>query len=343
MAYDLNLSLVDSLAWGGHIRTANVRAAFTAVRRHHLLPDTSLADVYGDRAITLKTAEAGGPLPEGRILSSATMPSLLARILEQAAIQPGMRVLQVGTGPGYLAALLAHIVGPAGRVVSVEIDPALSAAAAARLARFGYRPVECVVADGLHGHRPSAPYDRIIATASSIEVPASWLDQLSDDGVVVLPLSLAQHAGTYPMLWFRKDDLGLRGGVVDGLPRVGFLPLYGPGVAHPVVYEQSISELEASGQPQLMREATNPAQYGALWLTLLLEVGAAVAADWDHRTGWDTPGMVGRAIRAWRQLGEPSVADYIFRIRSRDNPLEVHRWSYAKGDQVLLVSIEQRT
>jgi protein-L-isoaspartate(D-aspartate) O-methyltransferase len=342
LAHDLNRSLVDSLVSHGHIRADGVRAAFYAVQRHHLLPDSNIADVYADRAITLKTAEAGGPLPEGRIISSASMPSLLARVLEQMAVRPGMRVLQVGTGPGYLAALLANMVGQSGGVVSVEIDASLSAAAATNLHRHGYGPAECVVGDGFYGHPPGAPYDRIVATASCFEVPGPWLEQLSDDGTMTLPLSLSQHAGTYPMIWLQKDGFGLRGGVVQGLPRVGFLPLYGPGGVRPVIYEQEISNLEASIQQRLMRDTRDMAQYGALVLTMLLEVAAVVPTAWDSRVRWDAPGIAGRAIAAWRDLGEPDLADYVFRIRNRDARPEAHRWRYDKGDDVLLVSIELR-
>jgi protein-L-isoaspartate(D-aspartate) O-methyltransferase len=342
LAFDLHHSLVAALVAHGQVRTDNVRTAFAAVQRHHLLPDTNLADVYADRAITLKTADAGGPLPEGRVLSSATVPSLLARILEQMELRPDMRVLQVGTGPGYLAALLAHMAGPSGNVVSVEIDPGLSAAAAANLSRYGYGPVECVAGDGFDGHPTGAPYDRIVATASCFEVPRSWIAQLSNDGAVILPLALAQRAGTYAMLWFQKDGLGLRGGVVQGLPRVGFLPLYGPGVARPVIYEHEISDVEASIQPHLMREARNPAQHAALWLTVLLEMAAAVPPAWDNRAGWDASGIAGRAIGVWRHSGEPGIADYVFRIRDRNTVLEAHRWRYEKGDDVLIASVEER-
>ena len=124
------------------------------------------------------------------------------------------------------------------------------------------------------------------------------------------------------MLWFKKDGPGLSGGVVDGLPRVGFLPFYGPGVARPVIYEQSISELEASLQPQLVREATTAGQYGALWVTLLLEVATDVASDWDNRAAWDSSALLGRTVTVWRQLGKPAVADYIFRIQSSDSPIQ---------------------
>ena len=331
LAHDLNRSLVAAMVARGHIRTDNVRAAFTAIQRHHLLPDANIADVYADRAITLKTAQAGGPLPEGRILSSATMPSLLARILEQMKLKPGMRVLQVGTGPGYLAALIAHVVGPSGHVVSMEIDPGLSATASANLTRYRYGPVHCVVGDALHGHPSDAPYDRIVATASCSETPRPWLLQLSDDGIVILPMALTQRTSTYPMLWFQKDRVGLRGGVVQGLPRVGFLPLYGPGVAHPVIYEQEIANVEASIQPHLTRAAQDPEQYGALWIAALLEVAASVPADWDNRSRWDASSIADRAIGVWRESGEPSTAGYVFRIRDRSTALEAHRWEYRAG------------
>jgi len=107
--------------------------------------------------------------------SSASMPSVVAGMLRDLDIADGMRVLEIGTGTGWNAGLLAWRLG-GGRVFSVEVDAQVAAAARSALDRIGLRPtVEC--ADGTRGYPPGAPYDRVIATAGVRSVPAAWIEQ----------------------------------------------------------------------------------------------------------------------------------------------------------------------
>jgi len=298
-----------------------------------------MADAYADRAVTLKTAIAGDPLPPGRILSSATMPSLLAAVLEEVLPLPAMRVLQIGTGPGYLAALLAELVGDSGHVVTVEIDAALSEAARTNLRDSGYKHVHCVSGDGYLGYAPEGPYDRILATASCAEVPASWTDQLKADGILVLPLSLSQRASYYPMLAFKKDGSRLRGTVVPGLGRVGFLPLYGPNVVRPVLYERATSELELAMDPHLLAASHSRSQLDGLRLVAVLEIAKRAAADWDTHRSWDPGAIAWESIAAWQEERRPTTAAFEFSLMSKgDKPIH-HRWHYPKDDYDLLVSV----
>jgi protein-L-isoaspartate(D-aspartate) O-methyltransferase len=115
--------------------------------------------------------------------SSSTMPSLMARMLSQLEISGGERVLEIGTGTGYNAALLAYRVGD-GRVVSVDIDPALVDTARRRLGSVGYSPT-LVAGDGAAGVASAAPYDRIIATCAVPSIPPEWIRQLASDGIIV--------------------------------------------------------------------------------------------------------------------------------------------------------------
>ena len=164
-----------------------VAEAFLAVPRERFLPEVverqGLGAVYVDDAIVTRRDERGMPL------SSSSQPSIMAAMLEALAVEPGHRILEVGTGTGYNAALLATLVGATGRVTSVELDPELAARAAGAL-RQGEAQVEVVVGDGRHGWPPGAPYDRVIVTASGPDVPRAWFDQLTEGGLVVAPLWL---------------------------------------------------------------------------------------------------------------------------------------------------------
>lgn len=179
----LNAALVDKLVRGGLIRSPRVEAAFRAVERHHFLPGVALEEVYRDRAIP--TRRLGG-----RVVSSSSQPAIMAIMLEQLAVEPGMRVLEVGAGTGYNAALMASLVGPEGRVTTVDVDPEVVAAARQHLAAAGVDAVRVVLGDGRLGHPEGAPYDRVILTVSAAEVEPAWRAQLAPGGRLVMPLLL---------------------------------------------------------------------------------------------------------------------------------------------------------
>ena len=126
-----------------------------------------------------------GQRPGTVATSSASQPSLVASMLDDLQAEPGMRVMEQGTGTGWNAALLAHRLGDA-NVVTLEIDPQVSAQARTALARAGYRP-QAVCGDGALGHPPGAPYDRITATYGLREIPYAWIEQTRPGGIVLAP------------------------------------------------------------------------------------------------------------------------------------------------------------
>ncbi|MER8100867.1 methyltransferase domain-containing protein [Kitasatospora sp. NPDC094016] len=117
--------------------------------------------------------------------SSASQPSLVASMLDDLRVEPGMRVLEQGTGTGWNAALLSHRLGDA-NVTTVEIDPQVSAQARAALHSADYRPT-VVCADGALGHPPGAPYDRITATYGLRQIPQAWIEQTRPGGLILAP------------------------------------------------------------------------------------------------------------------------------------------------------------
>src|SRR5262249_39931318 len=143
----------------------------------------------------------------GRVVSSSSQPAIMAVMLEQLGVAPGHRVLEVGAGTGYNAALLDEIVGPGGEVTTVDIDDDVAEGARAHLAGAGRPRVRVVCADGAYGHPPRAPYDRIIVTVGAWEVAPAWARQLAADGRLVVPLSVR---GTQLSVAFTPDAAGLR-------------------------------------------------------------------------------------------------------------------------------------
>jgi protein-L-isoaspartate(D-aspartate) O-methyltransferase len=163
---------------------ADVSEAFLAVPRHVFLPRESAALAYEDAAVVVKSDADGLPV------SASTQPAIMAVMLEQLGLAAGHRVLEVGTGTGYNAALITKIVGPSGAVATIDVEPDLVDQARASLAAAGFGEVYVVCGDGGHGVPDYAPYDRIIVTAGVWDLAPQWLEQLADGGRIAAPVSI---------------------------------------------------------------------------------------------------------------------------------------------------------
>ncbi len=150
-----------------------VLRAMDEVPRERFVEAAFADSAYADQAL---------PIACGQTISQ---PYVVAYMTEQLALRPHHRVLEVGTGSGYQAAVLSRL---AREVVSIERYRTLADQARERLRALGYDNVEVVVGDGFAGVPGEAPYDRIIVTAAAEEVPQALVDQLADDGIMVLPL-----------------------------------------------------------------------------------------------------------------------------------------------------------
>ncbi len=153
-----------------------------AVPRHEFVPNAPLADAYDDMSVITKTA------PDGTALSCASTPTIVGMMLDQLDVQPGQRILEVGAGTGYNAALLAHLTGPTGHVTTVDIDPEVTADARRNLDATGNDRVHVATRDGALGDADHAPYDRIIVTVGAWDIPHAWWTQLRTGGRLVAPL-----------------------------------------------------------------------------------------------------------------------------------------------------------
>ena len=209
--------LVEGLQAAGRITSERVAAAFNAVPRHKFVPaDTSVQDAYADDVVITQRG------PDGKTSSSISAPWLQAYMLEQAALRPGSRVLEIGSG-GYNAALIAEVVGPAGTVVSIDISDEVVANARTGLARAGYPQVQVVHGDGELGHAAGGPYDAVIVTVNTSDIPPAWTEQLAPGGLLVAPVRM--RANTRCLTLQRHDDHL----VAIAALQCGFVPMQGEG------------------------------------------------------------------------------------------------------------------
>ncbi len=191
----LREALVAQLERTGVIRTAAVGSAMRGVKRHRFVPATPLEEAYADKALGLKVAR-------GVTISSISQPSTIASMLELLAVRAGDRVLEIGTGSGYNAALLARLAGHA-RVVSVELERDLIAAARERLDAEGFARVRLLHASELSSLQE--PFDRIVVTARADDIDAEWWRLLAPAGRLVVPLDIG-YGGERAVGFERQDD-----------------------------------------------------------------------------------------------------------------------------------------
>lgn len=215
-ARDLRANLADRLR-RDTVQTPEVEAAIRDVPRHLFLPGMSLEQAYADDPVYTKH-------DGGVSISAASQPRIVAMMLEQLHLEPGHRVLEVGAGTGYNAALMAAIVGASGHITAVDIDEDLVEGARAHLTAGGVTNVDVVLGDGAFGYLDGALYDRVIATVGAVETPTAWLDQLAPAGRLVVPLRLA-GAASRSIIFERDQD----GWISRGSEMCTFMPLRGVG------------------------------------------------------------------------------------------------------------------
>lgn len=228
---ELRVRLVEQLVADGNLRSDSWRRAFESVPRHVFVPafyrqarqpgqferissenpatySDWINSVYDDDVLFTQIDSTGAAT------SSSTTPGLMALMLEALDLKDGMKVLEIGTGTGYNAALLCHRLGSE-HITSVDIDRELIDISRERLSSLGYSP-RLEVGDGIKGYEPNAPYDRIISTVAVPSIPASWVAQ-------------ARHGGRILANLYRELGAGALASVtVDNGAAVGrFLPEYG--------------------------------------------------------------------------------------------------------------------
>jgi protein-L-isoaspartate(D-aspartate) O-methyltransferase len=155
------------------VRDPRVLEAMRKVPRHEFMPEAMRSQAYGDHAM---------PIGDGQTISQ---PYIVALMTELLALKGSERVLEIGTGSGYQAAVLAELCG---KVYTVERVKPLADKARATLDRLGYSSIAMKVFDGTYGWKEMAPFDAIIVTAAAPDVPAALVEQLKDGGRLVIPV-----------------------------------------------------------------------------------------------------------------------------------------------------------
>jgi protein-L-isoaspartate(D-aspartate) O-methyltransferase len=318
----LRQALVDKLVRDGHIRSGPVEAAFRAVPRELFVPGVPLEEAYrSSEAIVTKRIDGVG-------VSSASAPDVVAIMLEQLDLRPGQRVLEIGAGTGYNAALIAAIVGERGHVVTIDIDEDLVAGAREHLAAAGYGWVEVARGDGARGYPQAAPFDRIMLTVAASDIAPSWREQLRPGGRLVLPLSLR---GPQRSVAFQAVDgylesvsvhccsfiplrgelapatarlpVGPEGGIVLGVHDSGWLASWGePGSLEAAVYEV------LSGPSEELPTGVSASGFEVgdglgLWLALREERVCTVWADTSEQSVRLVPPLLGQPGRWHASIG----------------------------------------
>jgi protein-L-isoaspartate(D-aspartate) O-methyltransferase len=189
------------------IGDAAVLRAMDEVPREYFVEGQFLDAAYADRAL---------PIACGQTISQ---PYVVAYMTEQLGVRPEHRVLEVGTGSGYQAAVLSRL---ARETITIERFRTLANAARTRLETLGYRNVEVRLGDGLAGAPEQAPFDRIVVTAATATVPEALVDQLAEGGVMVLPLG--PHGGPQNLVKLTKSEDGLSQEVLIAVRFVPLLP-----------------------------------------------------------------------------------------------------------------------
>ena len=185
------------------ISDSKILQAFLRVERHLFVPESWRQQAYHD-----------SPLPIGQ-QQTISQPYVIALMLSQLDLKPDHKVLEVGAGSGYVAALLATICKD---VFTIEHVPDLADAAARRLSKLGYQQVQVKCGDGCLGWPEEAPFDRIIASAAAKDIPRELIKQLKIGGKLILPFGEAEQK----LLLLHKTDTGIK---EQDLGKVAFVPL----------------------------------------------------------------------------------------------------------------------
>ncbi|MBT9160841.1 MAG: Protein-L-isoaspartate O-methyltransferase [Dehalococcoidia bacterium] len=355
---------VKQLRGMGAIKTKQVEGAFSRAARHKLLEWLYLKDDEGEFEYAgFRLAKRGfdphKPDPEllkiiysDRSLltslnppSSTSQPSLVASMLELLELERGMNVLEIGAGTGYNAALMQEIVGRTGHITTIDIQDDVVERTRRLLKASGYGGIEMIAADGGEGFPENAPYNRIIATVGCPDISFRWVEQLADDGFMLIPL---QHGGEGfdPLVHIWKEGERFLGGFV-GLS--GFMSIQGELAIEQRPSWEELARLR-SGEPRAvyphfgifreMVESGKSKWHGRFvsFLLFLAIIGDKKPFDfappsfWDEEKGVAVAREDGVALygdesllddlkslsEQWEGLGRPGFSDWRLQFLPRD-------------------------
>ena len=189
-----------------------VAEAMRKVPREYFVPEIYKGYAYSDAPL---------PIGGGQTISA---PGIVGLMTKESKAEKGMKILEIGSGSGYQAAILAEIIGETGRIYTVERIPELIDLARKNIEKLGYKNVEFIYGDGTQGHSEKAPYDRIIVTAGAPETPRPLIEQLKPGGRMIIPVGPMFYQN---LLLIEKDEKE-KGKIKEtNLLPVMFVPLVG--------------------------------------------------------------------------------------------------------------------
>ena len=208
MSISENSKMVDMLAEQGCVATQRVIDALKKVDREDFAPVEQKPPAYEDTPL---------PIGNGQTISA---PSMVAIMSEKLDAQPGMKILEIGAGSGYQAAILAEIIGSKGKLFTVERIKEVADNAKKVLGK--YKNIKLIVGDGTLGLKKEAPFDRIIVTAASPKIPEPLIEQLKENGILEIPVG--DHLYGQELILAKKKKGKVEQEFVTG---VVFVPLIG--------------------------------------------------------------------------------------------------------------------
>lgn len=270
---ELRQALVDCLKDNGSLYSPKVTEALLKVPRHCFV-EASPEEAYEDKAISLKKQN-------DEVVSTISQPSIVAHMLEELQLEAGNKVLEVGAGSGYNAALISYLVGPEGQVITMEYDKDMAERAKANLK--DYPNVEVICGDGRYGYEDRAPFTRIVATVTAIDVYLEWQRQLADGGLMLLPLE-------YVPGFTRLLKLQRKGNELQGRFNwaVNFVPMAGESLGKDPDLDELARLLRTTPLSQQQQDSL---------------IFFCLCSGYKPRT----------ALNQWVKLGSPKPDDFILR------------------------------
>jgi protein-L-isoaspartate(D-aspartate) O-methyltransferase len=303
------------------------------------------------------------------MLSSNSEPGFILRALEQLDLQPGQRVLEIGSGGGWLAAVMAQVVGPQGKITGVEVIAELVAQSRRDLAALGIANVEIVAGDGALGHAAGAPYDRMIVTAGCNDLPLAFYDELRDGGLLIVPVR--HRGGGEDLLVLRKRGerfvlvratlayfvpfTGSKALVAAVRPHLHDLPLWQalrtePCRERPIWFGGPATSFELlTGHFRAFLGRIDPdfvAVQDELAFGLVDEAARSLALFRPYRlTGYGAPHAFDRAMaiyRLWCERGMPGAGAFNLTVLRADDPgPRPAGFPVSRGDSVFVWSLPE--
>jgi len=331
-----------------------------------------LPALYADRPLVL----AG---EDGDVLSTISQPSFVLRLLDMLRLEPGQSVFELGAGSGWNAALMGRLVGPLGRVVSLEIIPEVARSAAEMVRQAGLTNVDVVAADGGDGWPAGAPYDRAIFTAGAYDLPRAFHDQLKEGGLLIAVIKL--EGGGDSLFLLRKtgdhfesaDSLACAFVQLQGKHQMAGLEPTAPGAlpGWPELQKQEVSRTRfwwAGRGPEsfawrtmgirfflgiaeprfraFKTERTAGQSHEELFFGLWdAEQRSLVLAKDDWLVAYGNPSarehLLAR-VRQWTDLGMPTAASFKLNLYTNRFPVEAreNQWVVRRNESTFLWSLE---